>query len=355
MPFLTADNTNILMDLNEIGECPPVPGWAPMEQHALKVEDMRRFKDAGATVALEFLPWSKVNPGADVWDWAYADEMIDRCHNAGLKVLFMGPCDVPQWMPDDWYVWLGDGTPLRKPDARNPMHTYGLLSPWNPDSANAQLEFITRMCERYNSNEVLCIYGNSNCGESMLPEASPALYDPAAIKSFQALVHKNDVRPNVYDLETQYWMCSSMREWMLGQQQIFLTHPSRELFLSLAPYYQLFSASANANVAGYIDAIVNRLHPAQMSYISFTYFQITYELPYCQWFKHMSTLYGVKFVVGSEWLSGAVENAPKARDQGLRLLTGIIHPFTHHYTVEDDMVEQMRQSHAIMVGEAIPA
>lgn len=342
MPFLTDDDTNIIMDNPDTGANPYLPG---LFSRPLLLDDLKRLRDAGATVALESVPWDRMEQARGATDWRMPDEAVERCHKAGLKVLLMGPTSIPQWCPDDWYVRLADGTPLKDHDSRNVYQTWGCFSPWNQDAMAYLGEWIAKFCARYNSADTLCIGGLSQEGESLLPPAGDALFDLCAVRSH--IERYGDAPIDSSAWWTKAWMYETLADTATWLQLTYCNaHPSRTVVMTLHPCYQegIWSAGGVFSVDMYLQLIKRLVAPGDMRWLIFTWFASGFESKYQAQMQKARGM-GIKIITGGEWCDGLKPNTPKAIEQGIgALLTAPLHPYLRLDAMEPWMFDAVRDS-----------
>lgn len=341
MRFIKPDETNIVMDNPDTG----VNKWKPeFTSVPLKLDELKALRDTGVQTVLEFSPSASVDEG--VYNWGVTDEAVERCRKAGLKVLLMGPTTVPQWCPDDWYVRLADGTVMKDHDPRNPVQTWGCLSPWNSEARGWLREYVREFIMRYSAPDVLCINSFSQEGESMLPPAGACLYDTAALQEYRYFMNDPTAVPNAASGITQRWMFETLRSWVVTLQEMYVAgHPSREAFMSLHPVYWGWPASGAYDIAGYMRAILDEVRPDRLTHIVFCYFDNKFDFMY-RFVQEMMDL-GIDYIVGSEWPEGLLTHSNEAARLGIKaLLTCPTHPYKQRYTVEPWMLDAFRTSRA---------
>jgi hypothetical protein len=261
-------------------------------------------------------------------------------------VLLVGPSSVPQWCPDDWYVWTAEGKPLKDVDPRNRVTVWGCLSPWNAEAQACQDDFITRMCARYNAPDVLCIGSHSRDGEAALPPGVAALYDPHALVSYRAYAG-GQARPDPSRPETQAWMHQSVRAVLLRQARIYCeASPYRELWYQMHPYYSFWPNSGNGLVTDYLEAVRAQVKPDHMTHLLYTVFDNGHDPFIFEFIKDLHAL-NIDVLAGSEWPDGLSRNTPRAIRAGLRgLLTAPLHPYLRRKAIEPWVYEALAGSRA---------
>ena len=349
--FIPSDCYNVLM------ECfPGVDPYNPASiARANTLDDMRRMRGVGVGVALEFVPWSLVETERGVYDWRVIDEQVDRAHRAGMKVLLMGPTTVPAYFDDAWYTRAGDGTIMRDRHPQNHTQSWACLSPWNEDATAYQLSFISRMCKRYNDSQTMCIFSQSQEGESLLPPAVYAMFDAAAIASYREWIGDKEAIPNPYARATQWWLHQSLGELVVAQQNIYCnTHPARECWMSLHPCYLGWDGSGVTHIQEYFELVRARVNPASMTWLIFTWWVGAFIDQKGR--KHNRHEYdsvlasvqrmGVNIISGSEWPAGLAPHTPLAIKAGFRaLLTATLHPFHPENVVNEEVIQLLSESH----------
>lgn len=347
MSFLESSETNLIMDVPNIGVD---PRWPQFTFRAIPLDDLKRFRDVGVQTVLQFAPWCE--PRRGVYDWRLVDEMVERDRTAGLKTLLMGPGTVPLWCPASWYVHAADGSVMCDHDARNPIQSWGCLSPWSRDAQAYQLRYVERFTRRYNSADVLCLQSHSQEGESVLPPATPCIYDPAARESYRRFTGHHNAIPDAMTETTQRWMYESCSRVIIDLQRIYATHPSRTISMQLHPCYlaRNWVGSGVYDVESYLRSVKEVVHPDTMLWFLFAWFSkengkhvFEKHFPFVQ--RVMREL-DLEVITGSEWPEGVVENTPKSIESGFRaLLTAPLHPYLHRESIEPWVFDVVRQSH----------
>ncbi len=330
MSFMPFDCHNIIMDM------PPIGPWMQYRYVKTPLDSLKMLADAGATVALEFNQWDLTETAKGVYDWSHTDEMIARARSAGMRVLLMCAQNPPTWFPDDWYVWNEAGVPIRTFDPLNPVTVWAAISPWNFEAMMHYNEYITMCCERYNSDEVLCIGSFSGSGEAFLPPGIAAVYDPWAIRSYQQFVGNRNAMPDMRQPDTQTWVLDSLLLMTIAQMDIYCeSSVYREIWMQAHPYYSTYSPfSGNTNLIDTYTSVHNTVRPDTMNALLFTVFDNGHDsfiFPFIEQLKAN----GIQVWGGGEWSAGLSRNTPRAIGCGLRgLVTAPLHPYLSHYEVE---------------------
>lgn len=344
MSFIPDDCHNIVMDCPATGVSPWNPKWI---SRAIPLDDLKRFRDAGATVALEFAPWHLMEREPGQVDWSLTDEQVTRCRAAGMRVLLMGPSSVPTHLPDEFYVWDIDGRPMRTNDQRNSQQTWGCLSPWNADAMDCYLGFVRALQARYRADDVQVIQCFSQEGESILPPAIPCIYDPAAIASYRDHVGNPRALPNFGARTTFEWMYSTLAQALVGLHAVYADTQWHECWSALHPVYYgpAWGASGVVDIPGLWSVILRAVNPDAAFHIAFDFFprhRFAEEFP--PLLSALSEM-AVQVIAGSDWPAGLRPNTPKAIAMGLRgLLTAPLHPFSLRDTVEPGAADAFRES-----------
>jgi hypothetical protein len=269
--------------------------------------------------------------------------------------MLMGPDDVPQWCPDDWYVWDYARRPMKAVDRRNVSQTYGCLSPWNADAMAYRLDFTHRLCDHYSADDVLVISGLSREGETLLPPAFPCTYDPAAVASYRGYTGDAHAIPNVYRPEGQAWLADTLTPIVVENQRIICeANPWRECWLAFHPVFTQprWQASGVTDITQAWRVVLREVRPRAAGHIIFSYFDNGFDAYAPTLVRELQAL-GVGVVTGSEWCEGLVKNTPAAVRLNLRaLLTAPIHAYTMRECVEPWMVDAVRDSRAAWMARS---
>lgn len=337
MSFIPSNTYNLLMDFPELG------AYGSSELHAVPEDDLRRLVDAGCTVAVNYALWDIIEPQRGAYDWRYLDAAIEQYRRAGMKVIVFGPNNLPQWMPDEWYVWDADGKPHKDVDKDNPVQVWGCLSLWNRDAQGYQLRFIQTLIDRYGANDVQIAGCHSRDGESFLPPGIVGLYDPAALQDYRRFTGRMDAMPDIRCQHTLDWLRQSCLIALMRQQQLYAAQHG-ETWMQLHPHYARFPASGTAMMWECID---NLKALGEVNWLLYTHFPHTGSA----WYRGQSERLqaaGAQVWTGSEWPEGLITNTPSAVKQGLRgLLTAPMHPFLNRRTVEPWVFDAFRNSREV--------
>lgn len=332
MTFIRSDETNILMDAPNTGRDPT---WPEFFSRAVPHDDMIRLVDAGVSTVLQLVPWSMIEMVHGKRNWEMPDEMVERACDAGLKSMLMTCQTIPDCLPDDWYVRTRDGTPIKRHDPREPRQTWSCLSPWNNEAMNYQIDYIRECCDRYNSDDVMCINSLSQDGESLLPPGLDCIYDPAAMRSWRDWCGNDLLYPHPKTAMTQAWMREALMREVIDQQKVYATHPSGEVFVQLHPVYTAWPASGVGDIMCYVDAVMQQVIPSRLHYIIFQAWTDAFQSSGMPEFVAKLVSRGVSVWTGSEWPDGLVANTPRAIAQGIRgLITSPLHPFLKRERIE---------------------
>ncbi|MCL2465082.1 MAG: beta-galactosidase, partial [Micrococcales bacterium] len=123
-------------------------------------EDVRLMREAGVTMAtVNVFGWSRLQPNASTWDFAWLDELMDLLHGAGIAVdLATGTASPPAWLVRDCPQVLpvtADGVRLE----------FGSRQHYCPSSAQfraAALTLTRAVARRYGRHPGLAMWHVSN-------------------------------------------------------------------------------------------------------------------------------------------------------------------------------------------------
>jgi hypothetical protein len=347
--FIPDDCFNIIMDVPPTGPSPWKPEWV---SRGLAAGDLRRYADAGATVALEFAQWHLAEPAPGVYDWAVIDDEVGRCRAAGMRVLLMGPTTVPLWAPDEWYVWDSDGRPMRDHDKRNWLQTWGCFSPWNAEAMAYYAGFIRAMQARYQArysrpNDVLVINSFSQEGEALLPPAIPCIYDPAALASYRDFMGNSRARPMFGSRSVAMWLMKTLPRAVTDLQLVYCCEPWREVWMALHPVYYgpAWGGSGVIDIPLAWRHVLREVQPRAAFHIAFDFFpRHRRDDEFGELLPALSEM-GVGLVAGSDWPAGLRANTPAAVRLGMRaLLTAPLHPYGMRTEPEPWVPDALRES-----------
>lgn len=353
MKFISDDCTNIVMDQPNTGRDET---WPEFDSRSIPLDGLKRLSDVGADIVLELVPWHRIESQRGIYDWSLPDEMVERCNRAGMKALLMMTNSVPQWCPDDWYVWDRHGKPIKWHDERELRQTWGCLSPWNAEAMEYEREYIRLCCARYNGDDAMCISAFTQDGEALLPPGLDCIYDPAAQASWRAFAGDH-IYPHPKTPLTQVWMRDALTRELLAQQTIYMDmHPSRELVLQLHPVYTGWPASGVGDVFCYVDEVL-KLKPSKLHHIVFQAFTPAFQAQGMPSFVSKLTERGISVFTGSEWPDGLAANTPRAIQQGIRgFVTAPLHPYLKRSRIDEWVYDAFAQSREMFLraryGEA---
>ncbi|NUR90892.1 MAG: beta-galactosidase, partial [Nonomuraea sp.] len=123
-------------------------------------EDVRAMRAAGVNiVSLAIFSWARIQPSADVWDFAWLDEVIDLLHAHGIAVdLATATASPPPWLTAAYPQVL----PVDR-EGRTVWH--GGRQHWRPTSPifrEHALRLTRAMAERYGSHPALAAWHVNN-------------------------------------------------------------------------------------------------------------------------------------------------------------------------------------------------
>ena len=123
-------------------------------------EDIRLMREAGVDlVAINIFGWSHLQPGPDAFDFAALDDILQRLHDAGIRVnLGTGTASAP--------AWLSRAYPEVLPMAEDGTRRYpGGRQAWCPSSPifrTASLRLVEAVAARYGSHPAVALWHVSN-------------------------------------------------------------------------------------------------------------------------------------------------------------------------------------------------
>lgn len=145
--------------------------------------DAQLMVEAGLSVVriVEF-SWSKIQPDAETWEWAWLDQAVEVLASAGLQVILCTPSACPP-------PWMIEADPAICP-VLSTGKTLGLghrrhYSPHHRGYRDASVEMARRMAERYGQHPAVMAFqiDNELCGN--LPD-----HGPLAAEAFQQWLAK---------------------------------------------------------------------------------------------------------------------------------------------------------------------
>lgn len=81
----------------------PLDEYELMQHYQLWSEDLGRIHEAGAGAARWGIPWYRINPAPDVWDFAWLDRVIDRFEELGIDLIVdLMHYGTPLWLTDEF-------------------------------------------------------------------------------------------------------------------------------------------------------------------------------------------------------------------------------------------------------------
>jgi hypothetical protein len=320
MSFLADNEHIILMDI------PKVPYALSQGQHALRVDELKQLRQVGVGTALEYVWWDRIVADQS---WDHVDEMVNRCREAGLKVLLSTYQVAPQGLNSKWYLRQKDGG------------QFNHLSLWNEEAQAYEHGFLKEICRRYNSEDVLCINSLQCDGETVLP-LDPAFYDEAAVESYRAFTNSNRL-PVLMERETQDWLRRSLIETLIDQQRIFLDNSKfYEVWFQLHPQITHLG-TGNQFIRDIYQAFREALPLVEIYSIQYTYFP--HGKFYWDKIAYDRVTYDVRFIGGAEHCAGLLPNTPIGISHGLRgLILGPTHPFTGYERLQPWMVDLVQEA-----------
>jgi hypothetical protein len=310
MSFFAPDEHFILMDKNQANfwEQPPA-----LEGY-ISEDDLRMLYDCGIRTAYMFdMKWNSIETSKGVYDWHYADDYVERATRLGYKVLIPSSTYIPQWFPDDWYLWDASGKPFDHHDVA--PDTKHAISPWNSEAREYELRFLELLHHRYLATNVLVINSYTLAGETLLPNEL-ACYDPHALASFHAMYGNGEMPAN--DGRTAAWLKSTYIALLLAQQSILVDTPSREIFTMLHPqlveFHRPFSNGCDW-IADILEQYNSIVKPSVINHIYYTYTMWTnkHQLM-CEW----AATYHEQVWGGAEYCEGLPMTTPQAIKNGNR-------------------------------------
>lgn len=133
----------------------------------LTLETMQAIRDAGIETALAqtWVSWHEIEPLPGIYNWSVPDELVARHKRAGLKTLLALYYKPPTWVRRIFYDAHAESF-HRDVVFEVP---WSAADPFDPDTAQAERDFLHRACERYSAADVTCYYAMHRSGERILP------------------------------------------------------------------------------------------------------------------------------------------------------------------------------------------
>lgn len=203
--FLKSDEHLLVMNSNEAAKVSGLP-WKD-----LTTDQLRRIREeCGVKVATEHIYWSLVEDKPGEYDWSLADKQVRRCRDAGLRLIISSPLSPPRSLPNRMYASYRNGSPFRE-----------ILSFWNPESIEYEVNFLKTLVDRYSGPDVTIMYAG-HIGESYLWNA-PIYFDEAARADFSSKYtgdledHSLEVTPELRD-----WIADGVVNHCLALQEVLV-------------------------------------------------------------------------------------------------------------------------------------
>lgn len=179
-------------------------------------EELKRLYDCGVRTMLIWAYWHQMEPKIGRYDWSRVENVIERCHEAGLKLIINGPASIPFGYPDSWYLECQNKIIL------NNDKFYGGFSYWNKDALDYKDYFIEMFCKKFSSENVLCASSFYYEGEYLMNPDTLAIFDKNAKKSWKEYLNKNNLKQTKVNFLN--WLKNSMINFALTSQKIYAEH-----------------------------------------------------------------------------------------------------------------------------------
>lgn len=335
--FLRNDEHFIAMNTNA-----DVGGWG-LPFVSMKTPELKRLREeCGITVALEQIYWHKAERGFGEYSWAMSDMQVQRCLDAGMRVIMAAPFSIMGMPPREWVGKYADGRPMND-----------ILSYWCPEAEEYRYRFLETLVERYSGPDVTIALHEFLGGEQYLWN-HPMFYDDHAIRSFQRK-HGSGTRPADYhppgplEPQTKEWLREAVVQHNLLMQKA-LVGQHNEVW-DCAQYNIALQSEANGNFArpDVIKAYRDEWPDATIWLLQYTYWGNGPDN--AQRVDDLMEAYNCKTIVEANYCGGISTTTPlaikggfnwKNKEQWHGQIVSPLHPFGGQKELKPWMMEKMK-------------
>lgn len=276
------------------------------------LDDLKRLRDVGIQTIVRYPFWNEIETHLGEYVWDTIDEYIELTRQADMKCLFALYEGVPDYFPPEWY--------LKTPDGSIYIGVYQerVISPWNLDGWEYNLDFLNKFCNRISTKDVMCFRATMRGAEAMLPQYGQ------------------------YRLDGLYW--ETMRRMLIEEQSIFYaSHDSHELWTCFHHAFDGSGTSGTERARDLYREMAGEFPDAKHYCISYTQFRND-VIGEDKNLADMQEL-GLNMFGGSEYAEGIIANTDTAIQQGFRgFISAPLHWWSGHKSLEPWMVETIRDS-----------
>jgi len=205
------------------------------------IDELKRLYECGVRTMLTWAYWYQMEPKPGEYNWSRVEKVIERCDNAGLKLIINAPANAPCGYPKSWYLRDRRGNYLNR-------SAWGRgFSYWNKDALAYRDYFTEMFCKKFSSENVLCASSFYHEGEYFMHPDSASFYDDAAIDSLKTYINSNLIKDlngyiikfpkdgylsnhTIHSLKkaAEDWLKESLINFALRSQKIYAEHNVRK-------------------------------------------------------------------------------------------------------------------------------
>ena len=185
-----------------------------------RLEELKSLRNCGVETMLIWAYWHEMEPLKGQYDWSRIEGIIERCNNAGLKLIINGPANAPCGYPQSWYLKNKSGRFL------NTSYWFRGFSYWNKNALEYRDHFTKMFCKKFSSETVLCASSFYNEGEYLMHPEAANFYDDAAVDSLKTYFKNLNLSLNEIDIfkATNDWLKKTYIDFALRSQKIYAEH-----------------------------------------------------------------------------------------------------------------------------------